>query len=79
MLLFQSEQHVDRWCAQWKRPRGGMITMAQGWKLAREWYGDRLRPEWRPKTLPESREALARIGLTGNFWKLEEPKRKKAR
>jgi hypothetical protein len=70
MLLFRSEQHVERWCRQWSRPRGDTLSLAQGWKLAQEWYGDRLSPQWRPKTVDEAQTAFARIGLTGNFWNL---------
>jgi hypothetical protein len=70
MLLFRSEQHVDRWCAQWNRPRGGTLTLNQGWRLAKEWYADRLSPTWRPKTVAEAEAAFARIGLVGEFWKL---------
>jgi hypothetical protein len=72
MLLFRSEQHVDRWCRQWNRPRGGTLTLDQGWRLATEWYGDRLDPNWRPKTVSEAETAFARIGLVGDFWKLSE-------
>jgi hypothetical protein len=79
MLLFRSEQHVERWCAQWKRPRGGTLTLSQGWRLAREWYRDRLSPAWRPKTVPEAQAALASIGLVGKFWKLAEAKEKNPR
>ena len=70
MLLFRTEQHVDRWCAQWGRPRGGTLSLSQGWELAKEWYGDRLSAEWKPKTVSESQAAFARIGLTGEFWML---------
>jgi hypothetical protein len=71
MLLFRSEQHVDRWCTQWGRERGGILTLAQGWELAKEWYADRLSANWRPKTVDEARAAFARIGLQGEFWRLE--------
>ena len=71
MLLFRSEQHVDRWCTQWKRPRGGTLTLAQGWRLAREWYGDRLNPHWQPKTASQAQAVFARIGLLGDFWMLD--------
>ena len=70
MLLFRSEQHVDRWCKQWKRPRGGTLSLAQGWKLARLWYSDRLNPKWQPKSAPEAESAFRQIGLVGEFWKL---------
>jgi hypothetical protein len=74
MLLFRSEQHVERWCAQWSRVRGGTLSLQQGWRLAQQWYGDRLRRDWRAKTVPEAEAVFARIGLAGEFWKLEDPK-----
>jgi hypothetical protein len=70
MLLFRSEQHVDRWCRQWNRPRGGMLSLTQGWKLARLWYGDRLSPSWRGKTAEEAQALFTEIGLVGEFWQL---------
>lgn len=70
MLLFRSEQHVDRWCRQWSRPRGGILTLEQVWALATEWYGSRLNPDWRPKTTAEAQSAFDRIGLVGDFWSL---------
>ncbi len=71
MLLFRSEQHVERWCKQWNRPRGGTLSLAQGWQLAQEWYADRLSPNWRPKTADEAQAAFTRIGLAGDFWRLK--------
>jgi hypothetical protein len=70
MLLFRSEQHVDRWCQQWNRPRGGTLSVQQGWKLAQLWYGDRFDPDWRGKTVPEAQAVFREIGLTGDFWRL---------
>jgi hypothetical protein len=70
MLLFRSEQHIDRWCEQWKRPRGGTLTLAQGWMLAQLWYGDRLNPQWQPKTASEAESVFQDVGLVGEFWKL---------
>ena len=70
MLLFRSEQHIDRWCSQWGRFRGGTLSLAQGWKLARLWYGDRLSPDWCPKTASEAESVFRDVGLVGEFWKL---------
>jgi hypothetical protein len=70
MLLFRSEQHIDRWCQQWKRPRGGALSLAQGWKLAQLWYGNRLDPQWRPKSALEAESVFREVGLVGEFWKL---------
>ncbi len=70
MLLFRSEEHIDRWCAFRGLPRGGTMSVAQCWQLARAWYGDKLRPDWRRKSLEEAEATLAAIGLTGPFWRL---------
>lgn len=69
MLLFRSERHVDRWNDQWNRPRGGTLSLVQGWELAQVWYGDRLNPDWQPKSAEEAEFAFAKIGLEGDFWK----------
>jgi len=71
MLLFRSEPHVDRWCRQWKRQRGGILSLDQGWRLAQAWYGDRLSPDWRPKTVDQAQALFAEIGLRGPFWRLK--------
>ena len=70
MLLFRSEQHIDNWCRQWGRPRGGTLSLQQGWKLAKLWYGDRLDPHWRPMTASQAQSVFAQVELVGDFWKL---------
>jgi hypothetical protein len=39
-------------------------------RLAERWYGDRLDPDWRPRTLAASQAILTEVGLTGEFWDL---------
>ncbi len=39
-------------------------------ELARRWYGNRLSPDWRPRTLEASQAILTSVGLTGEFWRL---------
>ncbi|HET7496437.1 MAG TPA: hypothetical protein VFJ80_13440 [Candidatus Limnocylindrales bacterium] len=68
MLLFRSEDHVDRWLAG--RPRGAVISITKLAELADAWWGDRLDPDWRPHTREENQAILARIGLTDPFWDL---------
>jgi hypothetical protein len=63
MLLFRSEEEIGE-------PRGGVMTTAQLHKLAQSWYGDRLDPAWRPRTLPQSQAILDSVGLTGALWRL---------
>jgi hypothetical protein len=62
MRLFRSEGDV---------PDGGAtLSMGVLWELARAWYGDRLDPNWKPRTRDESQAILKGVGLTGPFWKL---------
>jgi len=63
MLLFRSEEEIGD-------PRGGVMTTEQLHKLAQRWYGDRLDPEWRPRTVQQSQAILGSVGLTGAFWRL---------
>jgi len=71
MLLFRSEEHIDSWCAMWGQPRGGTLSLEQGWKLANAWYGeDRRDANWRRKTLEEATAIFEEIGMTGSFWQL---------
>ena len=70
MLLFRSEEHATRWCEGKGLPRGGTMSPEQGWRLARAWYGERLAPDWRRKTLDEAEAVFREIGLVGDFWRL---------
>ena len=71
MLLFRSEEHVERWCESWHMPRGASLTLATAWELAQVWFAvDRGKPEWRRFTLDETEAIFARLGLTSEFWNL---------
>jgi hypothetical protein len=49
---------------------GELVSLDVLQELARRWYGDRLAPDWRPRTLAESQAILESVGLTGEFWRL---------
>ena len=66
MLLFRSEEHVERS----GKPLGAFLTPEQMWRLADLWYHDRADPSWRRRTAQEAEDVFAQIGLTGEFWKL---------
>jgi hypothetical protein len=70
MLLFRSEEHIDRWAEARRAPRGATLTMQQLWGLASVWYHDRLSPTWRRRTAEEAEEVFAGLGLKDGFWKL---------
>lgn len=71
MLLFRSEEHVDRWCRSWGLARGATLSPLQIWRLADAWYSpDRRDPAWRRRSVEETESLLAALGLTGSFWSL---------
>jgi hypothetical protein len=71
MLLFRSEEHVRRWYQKQGMTTGVTLTLEQQWELARLWYADRMSPEWRRRTPEEAEAAFAKVGLTGDFWRLQ--------
>jgi hypothetical protein len=71
MLLFRSEEHVNRWCKSWSLPRGAVLSPELAWRLAQAWHSaDRRDPAWRRRTLDETEEVLRGLGLEGDFWNL---------
>jgi hypothetical protein len=75
MLLFRSEEHIDRWCRAWRFGRGAILSLEQVWGLAQAYYGpDRREPDWRRKTLDETEAVFAALGLTSPFWNLRPSK-----
>ena len=41
------------------------------WALVQPWYEGRMEPGWRGRT--DAAEILERVGLTGDFWRLDSP------
>jgi hypothetical protein len=70
MLLFRSEEHVERWAEGRGTMAGAVFTVRQGWALAEAWFADRLAPDWRRRTPGEAQAVFEGIGLTGPFWDL---------
>jgi|HubBroStandDraft_1064217.scaffolds.fasta_scaffold1632600_1 hypothetical protein len=70
MLLFRSEEEMDRWCRAWNLPRGAILSPSICWALAHAWYQDRRDPMWRRRTVDEAHALFRQLGLTGDFWKL---------
>ena len=71
MLLFRSEEHVERWNERRGTPAGATFTPEQGWRLASAWFHDRLTPEWRRRSPEEAKAIFDAIGLSGAFWDLD--------
>jgi hypothetical protein len=71
MLLFWSEEHVEKWCRDWNLPRGEFLSLDKCWRLAKAWYGpDRRDLEWWRRTADETQALFSELGLTSPFWRL---------
>jgi hypothetical protein len=70
MLLFRSEEHVERWCRSRGLPRRPLVSLDALWQLAVAWYENRLTPEARRPMGAEIRGIFDRLGLTDPFWAL---------
>src|SRR3954453_2351654 len=57
-------------------PQAATAPPTQLQARARRWYGDRLDPDWRPRTPAASQELLNEAGLSGPFWRLVLPGRR---
>lgn len=68
MLVFRSEAHLHDWLAG--RPPGVTLSLDELSALAYAWWGDRLAPDWRPRTREQSQAILDGLGLSGDFWRL---------
>lgn len=70
MLLFRSEEAVDRWCAATGEPRGETVPLGRVWGLSKAWYGDRIAPDFRGRTAEQAMAIFAGVGLTSDFWRI---------
>lgn len=69
MLLFRSEEEIDGWCAATGEARGEVLTLPQTWRLARLWYFNRSRLDFRGRSAAEIEAIFAAMGLDGPFWR----------
>jgi hypothetical protein len=68
MNLFRSEDHVTEWLAG--RTPGITASISALSALAHAWWGDRLDPDWRPRSRDANQSILDSVGLTGPLWQL---------
>ena len=70
MLLFQSEEWIDRWCKRNKLERGETLSVAQVWNLSKLWYHNRLSVDYHGRSVEQVAEIFKQAGLTSAFWYL---------
>ncbi len=66
MRFLRSEDHAPA--------TGDAVPLAVMWSLTQGWYGDRLSPNYRPKSAQQRQQLLADAGLTTSFWQLGGPR-----
>lgn len=58
------------WCRRRGRAVGALLTLEQGWALARAWFTDPRRPGWRRRSVEVLAELVRGQGLDSPFWAL---------
>jgi hypothetical protein len=70
MLLFRSEEWVDKWCKRHNLERGEMLSLGQVWELSKLWYGNRMSLEYHGRSMEQVAEVFKQAGLKSKFWYL---------
>ena len=70
MLLFQSEEWVQKWCKRHNLERGEMLSLGQVWELSKLWYGNRMSLEYHGRSMEQVADIFKQAGLTAKFWYL---------
>lgn len=68
MLLFRSEEWIDKWCKQNHLERGEVLTIQQVWELSKLWYHNRLSLEYHGRSKEQVAEVFRQAGLMSSFW-----------
>lgn len=68
MLLFRDEAQVRDWSRRHGVEAGDIQPVSTVLELARRWYGEHLRPDWRKKTAAEAAAIFSALGLTHPVW-----------
>lgn len=68
MLLFRSEEWVDKWCKRHNFKRGEMLSLHQVWELSKLWYGNRMSLEYHGRSMEQVAEIFKQAGLKSKFW-----------
>ena len=68
MLLFRSEEWIDKWCQRSNLERGEVLTIQQVWELSKLWYANRLSVEYHGRSIEQVAEIFRKAGLKSEFW-----------
>ena len=68
MLLFRSEEWIDKWCKRNNLERGEVLTLEQVWQLSKLWYGNRMSVDYYGRSMEQVAEVFRQAGLKSKFW-----------
>jgi hypothetical protein len=68
MLLFRSEEWIDKWCQRNQLERGEILTIQDVWELSKLWYGNRMSVEYHGRSIEQVAEVFRQAGLKSKFW-----------
>jgi len=68
MLLFRSEEWIEKWYKRNNLERGEVLTINQVWELSKPWYDNRLSLEYHGRSVEEAEEIFRQVGLNSAFW-----------
>ena len=71
MLLFRSEEWIDKWCKRNNLKRGEVLTLQQVWEVAKPWYDNRLSLDYHGRSLEQVAEIFKQAGLLSTFWAVQ--------
>jgi hypothetical protein len=59
---------VAQWCRESGEPRGEVLPLGQVSELAQAWYGNRLSPDYRGRSVEQAVAIFEGLGLRSAFW-----------
>lgn len=72
IVFFAAEEEVKPWRERHGLPEGQIINISTAIEIANIWWPDSLSPTWRRKTSAEINSMFKKVGLQGDFWKVDE-------
>jgi hypothetical protein len=70
ILFFSSEANIDVWCERHGHPRGAILDIETGIKLAKLWFGDYASLEWQRKPPIQAKAIFDELRLDPSFWSI---------
>jgi hypothetical protein len=70
VLPFATRDEIPAWCARHRLPLGEAVPLAQVKTMAKLWYGNHARLDWKKWTVAEAQQIFEQAGLRSHFWDL---------